>query len=159
MQKAFEELAEDGAKYVPRFATMEAKIATSALSILNGDLKRKVELTKLQYARKKPPQMITGREIIWRIYDHNKISQQAHVKKEFQDFISLELRGDNLSLYILSWDECLMYMKNVPPPDILESTFRKQCDRSDKLKEVMTMYAWEIDQKGAKPSCEDLRKD
>ena len=51
-----------------------------------------------------------------------------------------------------------MYMTNVPPPDILESTFRKKRDRIGKLKEVMKMYGWEIDQKGAKPSYDELRK-
>ena len=58
--------------------------------ILPGDLMRKVEYTKTVYAMKKLPQMITGREIIWRIYDHNKISQAAHVIREFQDLIELE---------------------------------------------------------------------
>ena len=32
-----EELAQDGVKYVPRFAAMEAKINASALILLHGD--------------------------------------------------------------------------------------------------------------------------
>ena len=72
------------------------------MGILPGDLMRKVEYTKTVYAMKKPPQMITGREIVWRIYDHNKISRAAHVVREFSDLIELELRGDNLSQFISS---------------------------------------------------------
>ena len=62
--ESYEELAEDGARYDAKFATMEAKIATGILEILHGDLRRKVDFTKTVYARKKPPQMITGREIV-----------------------------------------------------------------------------------------------
>ena len=95
--ESYEELAEDGAGYNAKFVTMEAKIATGVLEILHGDLRRKVDFTKTVHARKKPPQMITGREIVWRIYDHNKISRAAHVVREFSDLIEMELRGDNLS--------------------------------------------------------------
>jgi hypothetical protein len=49
-------------------------------------------------------------------------------------------------------------MTNLPTPDIMESTFRTQVVKSDKLKEVMKMYNWEINQKGAKPSYDDLRR-
>ena len=92
------------------------------------------------------------------MYDHNKISKAAHVIREFQDFIDLELRGDNLSQYISSWDGCLLTMHDLPSESIMESTFRKQIVKSDKLKEVMKMYNWDINQKGATPSYEVLRK-
>ena len=49
-------------------------------------------------------------------------------------------------------------MTNLPTENIMESTFRKQIVKSDKLKEVMRMYSWDINQKGATPSYEALRK-
>ena len=78
--------------------------------------------------------------------------------REFQDFINLELRGDNLSQFVALWDKCLLTMTNLPTQDIMESTFRSQIVKSDKLKEVMKMYKWEINQKDAKPSYESLRR-
>ena len=56
---------------------MGAKVVAGVMGILPGDLMRKVEYTKTVYAMKKHPQMITGREIVWRIYDRNKISTGA----------------------------------------------------------------------------------
>ena len=94
--------------YKASFATMEAKIVAGIMNILPNDLKRNIDYTKHVYALKRPPQMITGREIIWRIYDYNKISSQAHVVREFQVFINLELRGDNLSNFVTAWDECYL---------------------------------------------------
>ena len=91
-------------------------------SILPSDLKRKVDYTKTMYAMKKPAQMITGREIMWRIYDYNKISKAAHVIREFQDFIGLELRGENLSQFMSAWDKNLLTMTNLPTENIMEST-------------------------------------
>ena len=155
---SYEELAQDGAMYKASFATMEAKIVAGIMNILPNDLKRNIDYTKHRVRMKRPPQMITGREIVWRIYDYNKISSQAHVVREFQDFINLELRGDNLSNFVTAWDKCLLTMTNLPTPDIMESTFRTQVVKSDKLKEVMKMYNWEINQKGAKPSYESLRR-
>ena len=40
----------------------------------------------------------------------------------------------------------------------MESTFRKQIVKSDKLKEVMKMYKWDINQTGSTPSYEVLRR-
>jgi hypothetical protein len=155
---SYDELAQNGAKYNPDFATMEAKVVAGVMGILPSELRRKVDDTKTVYAMKKPPQMITGREIVWRIYDYNKLSKTAHVIKRVQDLIDLELRGDNLSQYITAWDKCLLTMTNLPTSDIMESTFRTQIVKSDKLKEVMKMYNLEINQKDAKPSYESLRR-
>ena len=58
---SYEELAREGAKYKPNFATMEAKVVAGVMGIVPGNLMRKVEYTKTVYAMKKPPQMITGR--------------------------------------------------------------------------------------------------
>ena len=82
--------------YRANIATMEAKVVAGIMNILPNDLQRKIDYTKTVYAIKKRPQMITGREIVWRAYGYNKITSSAHVVREFQDFINLELRGDNL---------------------------------------------------------------
>ena len=49
-------------------------------------------------------------------------------------------------------------MTNPPTVDIMESTFRSQIVKSEKLKEVMKMYNWEINQKDAKSSYEAFRR-
>jgi phosphoenolpyruvate carboxylase len=81
---------------------MEAKIVAGIMNILPNDLKRNIEYTKTVYAITRPPQMITGREIVWRIYDYNKISSQAHVVREFQDFINLSF-GEIISPSLLRY--------------------------------------------------------
>ena len=37
--------------------------------------------------------------------------------------MGLELEGDNLLGYFNNWDNCLLEMRNVPTPDILETMF------------------------------------
>ena len=94
------------------------------MPLLLGDLKRKVEFTCKQYQDFKPPLMITGRDIVWRIYGQNKFTEYMAQVNKFQRFIGLRLIGDNLGLSLSQWDECLYKRNNKLPDYMKEHTFR-----------------------------------
>ena len=72
----------------------------------------------MKYLQKVPRQMITGREIVFMVLERNKTDQTLLNIKQTQDFLHIELKGDNLIGYLTDIDNCLMYMENLPPEDL-----------------------------------------
>ena len=68
----------------------------------------------------------------------------------------MELKGDNLKTLLNEWESCLIGLKTVPPQDILESLFRKQLERSESLKGMMTLLNMNVTQNGEVRSYEKL---
>ena len=102
--------------------------------------------------------MITGREIVKLIFEHNKITQAVNVVREFEDFLRVELKGDNVPGLLNDWDDCLLGMKNIPSPEVLETMFRKQLQRSHLFEKTMGFYHFGILNEGKEQSYDELRK-
>jgi hypothetical protein len=77
---------------------------------------------------------------------------------EFQDLLSVELKGENIRAYVTDWEMCLAGMKDcqVPAPPVMESLFKRQLEKSEALRETLALYNLDITQKGASPSYDTL---
>ena len=81
-----------------------------------------------------------------------------NVVREFEDFLRIELKGDNVPGLLNDWDDCLLGMKNIPSPEVLETMFRKQLQRSHMFEKTMSFYLFGILNEGKEQSYEELRK-
>ena len=59
---------------------------------------------------------------------------------DFQDFMSVEMYGDDLSGFFMEWESVLVNMKKVPDEEYLETMFRAQVEKHPGLKEDMAYY-------------------
>ena len=77
------------------FETLDFKIASGLMKVMQGDFKKRISMDdeehQLRFGR-----MLTGRQIWWKIFQHFKISELETSVMEFTDLCNLELRGDNL---------------------------------------------------------------
>jgi hypothetical protein len=147
--KSWKELNNSG-----EFASLDAKLATALGNILTGELARQINVVEERLALQM--KMIKGRQIAWMIFEHFRITETEGAILEFEDLIAIELRGDNIKQFLNDWESCLINLKAVPPPEILESLFRKQLERSDCLKNVMSLYNLDITHNGKERSYERL---
>ena len=111
------------------FETLDSKVAAGIMSIMHGDLKRRIsmrdELHQIMHKR-----MLTGRQVAFLMFQHFQICDMEHSMLEFNDLLGLELRGDNLRAFDTAWDDTLLGMKELPEEKYLENLYRKQVKKS-----------------------------
>ena len=124
---------------------LDAKIATGLGTILVGDLSRQINVIEEGLAAQR--KRLKGRQIAWVMYEHFRISDTEGAILEFRYLLAIELKRDNLNTLLNEWESCLIGLKTVPPQDILESLFRKQLERSESLKGMMTLLNMNVTHK------------
>ena len=111
-----------------RFPSLDAKLAAALSRILTGDLLHQVNLLKERYA--KMGLLLKGRQILWQIYKHYKISEADGALLDLRDLLAVTLHGDNLRAFMRDWESVLNAMKEIPEHKLLKPLFLS------KLKEV-----------------------
>ena len=124
---SFEELADSG-----EFEELDAKLSTALDSLIQGELKRKVQVKETQLSQQGMP--ITGRQITWMLYDYFKVSTNDGVLLDWEAILRVLLKGDNLSQFLTDWETTLLNIQDCPPDTMLEGLLRTQLDQSEQLK-------------------------
>ena len=101
--------------------------------------------------------MIKGRQIAWMMYKHFKLSEVDGAMLEWEELLSVELKGDNLQQFENDWGAMCLVVRELPDEKILETIYRKQLDKSDQLKRAMELYWQDITQRGEQKSYEKLK--
>ena len=76
---------------------------------------------------------------------------------DFADLFTSTLRNDDVQEIDTRWNEVLLSMTEIPPDDILESSYTLRIRESDQLKTVLDLYDMEIHQKKAGPDYHRLK--
>ena len=71
--------------------------------------------------------------------------------------LKLHMPGDNIKQFLNDWDTVFTNITGSPDPEILESLFKRQLDKSILLKNTMALYDQEITQRQATKSYKKLR--
>ena len=146
-----DELAESGL-----FPLLDSKIASGLSEILNGEFQRQVQVLDEKAAIK--GRMLKGRQIAWLIYQHFRLSEAEGSILEFNDLLSVELRGDNLMAFKNDWEMVMSGLKVIPSAAILESLVLKQLQKSHQLKDMLALYHQDVVHRGEARSYERIMK-
>ena len=135
----FEELEDDG-----DFESLSAKIASGFANIIHGEFARQIEYLEQQLALTN--KMLNGRQIYWLINQElSRSNAEGHIS-EFEDLLAVELEGDNLQKFQITWNQTLLAMTDKPEIRILESLYDRQIAKSGQLKLTMAVYKADITQ-------------
>ena len=74
--------------------------------------------------------MLKGRQILFVINDHFKITSETGQVLDFEDVMFVELKGDNVRGYLNDWELTLNAVKEIPSEAILENLVRRQLSKS-----------------------------
>ena len=102
--------------------------------------------------------MFTGRQITWMIYQHFKVSATDGAMLDWDELLSVELKGDNPQQLSSDWESTIFSIDELPDEKFLESIYRKQLEKSDQLKNAIGLYRQDIIQRGEEKSYEKLKK-
>ena len=103
--------------------------------------------------------MLKGRQTTWLVFDHFRLSDIVGAMLNWDEILKLELKipGDNIRQFLNDWDATFTNVNTSPDPDILESLFKRQLEKSNQLKGTLALYDQEITQRQATKSYKKLR--
>ena len=129
---SFEALEESGA-----FPQLDAKLSADMDSILCGEFRKQVQVEETALSLK--GKMIKGRQVAWMTYKHFKLSEVDGAMLEWEELLHVELRGDNLQRFENDWGSMCLNIRELPY-EKTETIYRKQLDKSDQLKNAMSLH-------------------
>ena len=150
--KSYNDLSDSG-----DFAALDALLSTEWDKVLTGEFKNSVRVIEFQLL--KQDIMLKGRQITWLVFDHFRLSDVDGAMLNWDEILSLKLHmpGDNIKQFLNDWDTVFTNITGSPDPEILESLFKRQLDKSILLKNTMALYDQEITQRQATKSYKKLR--
>ena len=117
------------------FETLDMKIAAGIMKVMHGDFKKRVTMKDEQHQMQRK-KMLTGRQVAFMMFQHFQLNDLDSSMMEFNDLLSLELKGDNLRAFDTAWDNTLLGMKNLPDEEYLENLYRKQVRKSKQFEQL-----------------------
>jgi hypothetical protein len=138
-------------KYMPgELETLGTKLAAAVTGIARGDLGAKISLMNEEGA--KEGKMISGRQLLWLVYQSYKLSQTSGALYSLIDLTNLRIKAEKgqgpdschsdkqLRWFVSSWDGLIAGMKSVPEDDVLEEIFLRKIRNVVSLKEDLAYY-------------------
>jgi hypothetical protein len=120
------------------FPSIDAKIRTSMIAIMNGELRSNV-LEKTEEAERMNEDL-SGRELMWMLLEYNKRDSAATSFTDLEDLASVTLHGGKLGKYWSAFKYLLRGFSKQPPDDVLEYLVWKQIRGCDLIKNEITIY-------------------
>ena len=105
----WQDFGSEGRLYDPKYAALEGKILAALEKILSGDFRRTIDNLRDEWLKKTIPETITGRLVLKKIFDKNKVSAQDWFELDYEKLKKVELQNDNLAKFIEEWNYCLRY--------------------------------------------------
>ena len=120
------------------FATLNAKLSVSLTGVMHGEFKRKVQL--LNEKASDQGKHVSGRQILWMIYDHLKIADTDNFVLDITDLVSVCLRGDDITALKNDWEHVLSKQQKEICTELFVSLWKQQLVKSVQLKDVVQTY-------------------
>ena len=148
----WEDFGSAGRLYDPKYQQLDTRILEGLEKILSGEFRRQIENIKDAWLIKRPVEVITGRLVIKRIFDRNKVSAQDWHLVDYDRLKTIELQNDNLSKFMEDWNYCLRHSSCRFTEECLEEHFLKQVRKSSRMKQVLVFYDFRAHFEGAPKS-------
>ena len=89
--------------------------------------------------------MLSRREITWHVYQHSKTTECEGVILELKDILRVEMeREDGLRAPLDDWELVLSSLMELPAKDIQKSLYRRQLDKEESLRRMLTQVVTTI---------------
>ena len=149
---SIEDLASDG----PGMENFSAIIASALLSLISGELKRKV--TMMEEKLMAEGQLLNGRQLLFLVFQEYKRNPVEVGMTEFRDLQNLRLKGENLRAFIDEWDMCLDGMVTQPTPAVKETLFEDQIRQCRHFETTFELYVTKCTHDGLERGYATLRE-
>ena len=131
--QTFERLADSGS-----CGSLDGKLFAALEDKVKGQLA--LDVTLKQRELQNAMTMMKGRQLLWMIHQHYKVSAVDTELHDYKSFQSLRMRNNNLAAFVHEWETCLMNMSQVPSEAILHSAFFDQISTHPDLRLDIAHY-------------------
>ena len=152
-KKTFEELANSG-----EFESMDIKLAQELKHNVEGQLAMKIQMAEEKVMEKGA--FLKGRQIVKMINSYMEVSKIEGGLLDFEDFILVTVRGENVTRFLNDWDKAYakLRVESRPTPDQLEILFRRQIQQVHDLEKTLDLYELTINQQSMPRTYDRLRE-
>ena len=88
-----------------------------------------------------PGRDLTGREMIWMLFDYLKQASNRHSYTDYEDLASVKLHGKRLGKFWESWKFVLRSITKKPAKDVLEYLVWTQIKDCELIKDECAIYS------------------
>ena len=81
------------------------------------------------------------------LYDLFKVSTNEGTLLDWEEILQVHLKGDNISQFLTDCETTLLNIQEPPTDSMLEGLLRNQLERSEQLKNSMSIYWQDITQR------------
>ena len=148
-----EDLESDG----PGMENFSAMMASALLSLISGELKRKV--TMIEEKLIADGKLMNGRQLLFLVFQEYKRNPvEVGMMTEFRDLQNLRLKGENLRAFMDEWDMCLDGMVTQPSPAVKETLFEDQIRQCRHFETTFELYVTKCTHDGLERGYATLRE-
>ena len=89
----------------------------------------------------KEDRLIKGRQLLWLVYHHFRLTEEAGGLYDLNDLMAVKLKGDqSLDKFMANWDSVLAGMRAEPPEEVRKVLFYNQVKNSQVLRTQIERY-------------------
>ena len=132
----FEDLAEPG----KGFSRLDRKLAAALTPTIEGELARRILIKKRQQLNDST-RLMTGRQVLWMIYDHFRTNKRLGLVYTITDLAKIECLGDDkLAHFRNNWDDRVCSMATEINEDTLANMLCDHMMKSKELREAVNKW-------------------
>ena len=131
---SFESLGETG----DDMATLDAKLAAALSHIAPPDFQRALQAKKAEAM--KTGRMVTGRQILYMVDQHFKMSEMDNSVYDTEHLFSIKMKGDRLQEFITTWDQVLTGLDKVPDEQTLRALLLRNLRHCKSMEQDLAYY-------------------
>ena len=121
------------------FPSLDSKLKASLMRVVSGSLQMKIANDSEKAIRS--GKFLTGRQVLWMIYDHYRVDEEAADLHDVLDLSEVTCHGDqDIERWYLKWGLVLQQQRTEQPEKNLRSMFLKQMERAPALRPDITEY-------------------
>ena len=109
------------------FERLDHKLQIALFATTHGEFQRKIMI--LEETLEKQDLQLKGRQLFFLIYQHLMTDNVDGALLEFQDLLNVQLRSNNLAMFLNDWDMTLSELAVRPDDAILENLFYHQVEK------------------------------
>ena len=94
------------------FEELDARHSNALDVIIQGEFEKKVQVQEAEYS--KEGLMLNGRQITLMFYEYFKVSKTDGAMLDWDELLSVELKGDNLQQFLSDWETILLNTNCLP---------------------------------------------
>ena len=133
--QTFERLHESG-----KFHTLDFKLCKELYAHIRGELLHRIQLVEEEYAQEKPPRLISGRQLLFMVYEWYKVEEDDKAVHDIKRLLNLRMHNNDLAKWQFEWDAELLRQNEEVPLHLKHTLYQEKVEHHPLMAADMEHY-------------------